>query len=93
MKDVRIDWDRGNWPKCGKHGLIKQQIEESFENDPMIMPDPYKNEERWRAIGRLKSSRLIFVVFTLSEIDDKLYIRPISARYMHDKEIRHYEER
>lgn len=32
------------------------------------------------------------MVFTLRERADALLIRPISARYMHQKEIRHYEE-
>ncbi len=30
-------------------------------------------------------------VFTLRERHDKLYIRPISARFMHQKEIEFYE--
>lgn len=35
--------------------------------------------------------RYIFAVFTLRHKGSKLLIRPISARYMHQKEIDHYE--
>ncbi len=28
-----FDWDAGNWPKCAKHGLSKQEIEEVFEGN------------------------------------------------------------
>lgn len=36
--------------------------------------------------------RHIFVVFTLRDRGADRLIRPISARYMHRKEIEHYEE-
>ena len=93
MKDLRFDWDDGNWPKCGKHGLTKAQIEEALQNDPAIAPDPSQTETRWRAIGTLSSSRMVFVVFTFREVETELLIRPISARYMHDKEVKNYERR
>lgn len=25
-----FDWDSGNWPKCGKHGVTKEEIKEVF---------------------------------------------------------------
>jgi uncharacterized DUF497 family protein len=93
MKDLRFDWDDGNWPKCGKHGLTQAQIEEAFQSDPLIAPDPNPAETRWRAIGRLSTARLVFVVFTYREVGAELLIRPISARYMHAKEVKHYERR
>ena len=34
----------------------------------------------------------IFVVFTLRRRGDDILIRPISARYMHDKEVKSYEK-
>ena len=31
-----FDWDDGNWPKCARHGLSKEEIESVFEGDPYI---------------------------------------------------------
>jgi uncharacterized DUF497 family protein len=50
------------------------------------------NEQRIRAIGKTESGRSIFIVFTIRERGGKRFIRPISARYMHRKEVRHYEK-
>ncbi|GAA6623292.1 hypothetical protein NUACC26_091170 [Scytonema sp. NUACC26] len=36
--------------------------------------------------------RHIFVVFTFRKNVDENLIRPISARYMHDKEVQQYEK-
>ncbi|OLP61510.1 hypothetical protein BJF93_00840 [Xaviernesmea oryzae] len=33
-----------------------------------------------------------FIVFALKQAEDLVLIRPISARFMHAKEIRHYEK-
>ncbi|SSC66738.1 BrnT family toxin [Ciceribacter selenitireducens] len=87
-----FDWDEGNWPKCAKHGLTKPEIEQVFENRPSIFADPSSNEVRSRAIGKTQAGRYIFVVFTLRRIATETYIRPISARFMHDREIRRYEQ-
>ena len=46
-----------------------------------------------RAIGKSAAGRYVFVVFMLREIDGQTKLRPISARYMHQKEIDHYERR
>ncbi|OLP56594.1 hypothetical protein BJF92_10885 [Rhizobium rhizosphaerae] len=85
-------WDQGNWPECGKHSLSQTEIESLFEIGPSIYPDPSEHEERLRAIGKTDSGRYAFVVFVLREVDGALWIRPISARFMHAKEIRHYEQ-
>jgi uncharacterized DUF497 family protein len=37
-------------------------------------------------------ARRLLIVFTLRKRDDEAFIRPISARYMHAKEITHYEK-
>jgi hypothetical protein len=50
-------------------------------------------EERLRAIGKTRSSRSVFLVFTLRERDGRTYIRPISARYMHRREVESYEKK
>lgn len=88
-----FDWDDGNWPKCGKHGLSKLEIESVFELSPSLYADPATLEARWRAIGVSNEGRYVFLAFTLRQIGGRTLIRPISARYMHDKEIRRYEQR
>lgn len=91
MKISGFDWDTGNWPKCGKHGLSQAEIEEVFARTPAVLADPFPEEARMRAIGTTAAGRHVFVVFQLREIDGQTKLRPISARYMHQKEIAHYE--
>jgi hypothetical protein len=89
-----FDWDRGNRAKCEKHGLSTADIESLFERPLAILPDAAhsQRESRHRAIGRTDEGRSVFMVFTLRRKGDELLIRPISARYMHKKEIEAYEE-
>ncbi|SDM01181.1 BrnT family toxin [Paracoccus chinensis] len=91
MKVAGFDWDEGNWPKCGKHGVSRAEIEEVFTRTPAVLADPFPEEARMRAIGKSAAGRYVFVVFMLREIDGQTKLRPISARYMHEKEIAHYE--
>lgn len=91
MKIAGFNWDDGNWPKCGKHGVSKEEIEQVMMGTPAVMPDPHTNEPRMRAIGKARVGRYVFLVFMLRRIDGKNMIRPISARYMHPKEVEHYE--
>lgn len=88
-----LHWDDGNWPKCGEHGVSKPEIEELFSGRPDVMPDLLHSalEPRQWAFGRLDSGRALFVVFTTRTTQSGLFIRPISARYMHEKEVRKYE--
>lgn len=89
-----FDWDDGNWPKCGKHGLSKSEIESVFEAELSLFGDFARgdHERRFKAIGRSSEMRHIFVVFTIRERGGRQLIRPISARYMHRKEIDAYEK-
>jgi len=59
-----------------------------------VLPDPLhsKSEERFKAVGRSAAGRWIFVVFTVRARRGKRFIRPISARFMHKKEVEHYEK-
>jgi uncharacterized DUF497 family protein len=86
-----FDWDEGNWPKCSKHGVSRAEIEQVLLATPAVMPDPHQDEPRMRAIGKTNAGRYVFLVFMLRLRDAKTQIRPISARYMHQKEIDHYE--
>ncbi len=91
MKTSGFDWDRGNWPKCGKHGVSQEEVEEIFAGLPAVMADPHPREPRMRAIGKTRSGRYVFLAFTLRTVHGRTLIRPISARYMHKQEIAHYE--
>ena len=84
-----FDWDAGNWPKCGKHGMSQAEIEEVFLNGPAVHGQPTHSdtEERFKAIGRTDAGRMAFIAFTLRAGR----IRPVSARFMHRREIESYE--
>src|SRR5208282_6006296 len=89
-----FDWDRGNRAKCEKHVLSIAVIEGLFARPLAILPDAAhaQREKRLRAIGRTDKGRGVFIIFPLRRKDDELLIRPISARYMHKKEIEIYEK-
>ena len=93
MKTAGFDWDDGNWPKCGKHGVSRAEIEEVLLNTPAVMPDPHLEEPRMRAIGKTSAGRYVFLVFMIRQFNDQFFLRPISARFMHQKEIDHYEKK
>ena len=89
-----FDWDSGNHAKCQQHGVSIPEIEGLFTRPVVLLPDGDHSatEKRFRAIGRTATGRHVFVVFTIRERTGERYIRPISARYMHRKEIASYEE-
>lgn len=90
-----FDWDAGNRSKCRKHGLAPLEIEEFFKQESLYIAPDFKHsqkETRYLATGRSKKGRPMFVVFTLRKNAGGLLIRPISARYMHKKEAKKYEE-
>ncbi|MDP4023414.1 BrnT family toxin [Methylobacterium sp. NEAU 140] len=87
-----FDWDDGNWPKCGKHGVSRHEIEYILRNSPRVRPDRQGGAEvRFDAVGVTADNRHVFVVFTLREQGGTTLIRPISARYMHRREIDTYD--
>ncbi len=66
MKITGFDWDSGNWPKCGKHGVSREEIEQVLSGEPRVMADPTPDEARMRAIGKTQAGRYLFLVFMLS---------------------------
>lgn len=91
-----FDWDDGNWPKCGKHGLSQAEIE-AVLSDPAtgIFPDTAHSlpEVREIAIGLAPDSgHVVAIFFTRRAVGGRMLLRPFSARYMHDKEARKYEQ-
>jgi len=92
MKIIGIEWDDGNWPKCGKHGVSKNEIEYVLKHTKLRIPDPNPNETRFRTAAQTKNGRYVFVVYTHRQHTIGTYLRPISARYMHREEIIKYEQ-
>jgi uncharacterized DUF497 family protein len=94
MRAAGFEWDEGNRSKCQEHGVSTAAVESLFHRPIAVLPDPLhsKSEERLKAIGKTDEGRGIFVVFTLRTRRGKTIIRPISARYMHRKEMDHYEK-
>jgi hypothetical protein len=88
-----FDWDDGNRAKCQKHGVSIAEIEALFMDAPRIAPDPKRSddEDRMIAVGRTNAGRPVFVAFTIRTKNRRL-IRPVTARYMHAKEIAAYEK-
>ena len=89
-----FDWDEGNTTKCERHGVAKAEIEALFRGSPKVRPDTEHSaqETRLQAIGQTEAGRWVFAVFTLRNRGAKAFIRPISARFMHAKEVQHYEQ-
>lgn len=89
-----FDWDAGNRAKCTKHGVSIAEIEALFAAPLLVIPDTAhsETEARIRAIGKTAAGRMIFLVFTIRRKSGRRLIRPISARYMHAREIAHYEK-
>jgi uncharacterized DUF497 family protein len=94
VKIAGFDWDEGNRAKCQKHGVSTVEVEGLFGRPILIIPDPShsQGEERLRAIGRTEKGRSVFLVFTIRARNGERFIRPVSARYMHGKEVKHYEK-
>lgn len=97
MIDVTVagfDWDDGNREKCQKHGVSVAEIEELFENAPRFAPDlkHSADEDRVIAVGRTRKGRPMFVAFTIRTKRGRRLIRPVTARYMHGKEMTAYEK-
>lgn len=97
MKVNGFDWDNGNRDKCQKHGVSITEIEQLFVDppSPLLMNDDKHSgsETRFMAVGQTEEGRNVFVGFTLREIDGQTLIRPITARYMHQREVDQYEQR
>jgi uncharacterized DUF497 family protein len=94
MDFAGFDWDSGNRKKCQKHGVSIAEIESLFNRDVNIAPDlQHSNiEERYKAIGTTDAGRNVLFAFTLRRRGELTLIRPISARYMHQKEVAYYEK-
>lgn len=93
MTIAGFDWDEGNRAKCLKHGVSIVEIEALLRGEPHVAPDPSHSaaEDRFIAVGRNAQGRALFVAFTFRTKAGERFIRPVSARYMHSKEVASYE--
>ena len=89
-----FDWDAGNRVKSQKHGVSVADIEALFAAPLLLIPVARhsQTEVRIRALGKTSAGRMIFLVFTVRLKGGRRLIRPISARYMHAKEVASYEK-
>jgi uncharacterized protein len=89
-----FDWDDGNSRKSAdKHDVSQAEAEGVFFNDPLIVVEDPKHSEtqpRFNALGKTTQNRLLHITFTLRQ--DGTLIRVISARDMHRKEKKAYEQ-
>jgi uncharacterized DUF497 family protein len=89
-----FDWDEGNRAKCARHGVSIDDVEGLFRGEVWVFPDPghSSQETRFLGIGRTATGRHVFVAFTYRVRDGDRWLRPIIARFMHAKEVRHYQK-
>ena len=94
LRVAGFDWDHANREKCQTHGVSTGEIESTFRQPIAVVPDPShsRSEDRFKAIGVTAERRHMLIVFTLRKRDGETLIRPISARYMHRKEVEYYEK-
>ena len=89
---VGFDWDRGNALKNDKHGVTMLEAEQVFFVVPLIVtPDErHSREPRFRALGQTLLGRRLTIILTLRS--EGTLLRVISARDMHRKESKLYEQ-
>jgi uncharacterized protein len=88
-----FDWDNGNARKNEVHGVSASEAEQVFFNQPLLLLEDSLHsavEPRFHALGKTGNGRRLHITFTLR--DDGTKIRVISARDMHWKEKRVYDQ-
>ena len=88
-----FDWDRGNSMRNAKHQVSDAEAEQVFFNEPLLVLEDSAHsasEPRWHALGRTNEHRLLTLAFTFRANGTR--VRIISARPMHRKERKVYEE-
>ena len=89
-----FDWDEGNARKSiEKHNVSQAEAEQVFFNEPLLVLADEKHSEmelRFHALGKTESNRWLHITFTLRA--DNTLVRVISARDMHRKERKIYEQ-
>ena len=80
---------RNSFKNEAKHGISRETVEAFFGRDVRVAPDPKhsRTEDRFLALGRSPGERPMIVAFTVRAARGLKLIRPISARFMHAREI------
>jgi hypothetical protein len=80
--------DDGNRAKAQKHGLTPDEIEYALAHGARVAADPAHSltEERFVAVSATAAGRPIFIAYCWRGNR----VRPISARYMHEREARRH---
>ena len=88
-----FDWGFRQPQEVPKPQVSIAEIESLFDRPVVILPhkENFQGERRFRAIGTTSKKRNAFVVFTQRNSGNGVLIRPISARYMHKREVESYE--
>lgn len=93
-KVTGFEWGDGNSRKnADKHNVSQYEAEQIFFNEPLVIADDIKHsqvETRYHALGRTNDDRKLHITFTLPQ--EETLIRIISARDMHRKERKVYEQ-
>lgn len=79
--------------KNEKHSVSDAEAEQVFFNEPLLVLGDAAHsasESRWHALGHTNERRLLHVTFTLRAGSTR--VRVISARPMHRKETKAYEQ-
>jgi uncharacterized protein len=73
---------------------VDPEIEALFVRGPRVAPDPKHSadEDRLIAVGKTSAGRPLFVAFTMRTTNGRRLVRPVTARYMHAREIAAYEK-
>jgi uncharacterized DUF497 family protein len=90
---IDFEWDSANSMKNEKHSVTDAEAEQVFFNEPLLLLDDSAHsasEPRWHALGRTNENRLLKASFTLRAEGRR--VRIISARPMHRKERKLYEQ-
>ncbi len=89
-----FEWDAGNARKSkDRHDVNQTEAEEVFFNQPLLLLADERHsqaEPRWHALGRTHAERLLHITFTLRK--NNTLVRVISARPMHRKERKYYDQ-
>ena len=86
-----FDWDAGNRVKCQKHGVSITDIERCSGVPLPSFPIPLIPGRK--SVTRPSAHPKNDATYSWSSrYGDATLVRPISARYMHRKEVKHYEK-
>ncbi len=92
-KITTFDWDEGNARKNDKLSVSMVEAEQVFFNDPLLIIEDSKHsvaEWRFHALVKTNEHRILHITFTLRNNGESICV--ISARDMHRKERKIYEQ-